>query len=111
MKTRRRAIILVDPVCGVNEKGTRDKNDRNEVLEKGTNLPLDLYPNDIVEVDEEFLPYAEKLGITPSRPFIEQTRQRNRERSARKNNPYGNDFVVYRIDLKKIAGDEILASQ
>ena len=33
--------LLVDPACEVNERGTRDKNDGNEVVDE-CDLPLDL---------------------------------------------------------------------
>ena len=35
-----------------------EKNDGNEVVEEGTIPPLDLYPNEVIEADEETLPYA-----------------------------------------------------
>ena len=34
--------------------------------------------------------------------FLMQTRQSEKTRPAKKNNPHGDDFVVDRIDLKKI---------
>ena len=48
--------LRMDHACGVNEKGTREKNDRNEVVEEGTSPPLDLDPNEVIEADEETLP-------------------------------------------------------
>ena len=30
---------MMDPASEVNEKGTREKNDENEVVEEGTNTP------------------------------------------------------------------------
>ena len=50
--------LLMDPACDVNEKGTREKNDGNEVVEEGTSTPLDLDPNEVIEADGETLPYA-----------------------------------------------------
>ena len=50
----------MDPACEVNEKGTREKNDGNEVIEEGTSTPLDLDPNEVIEADDEILPYAEE---------------------------------------------------
>ena len=41
-----RDYLMMDPACEVNEKGTREKNDRNEVIEEGASTPLDLDPND-----------------------------------------------------------------
>ena len=52
--------IMMDPACEINEKGTREKNDGNEVIEEGTSTPLDLDPNDVIEADDETLPYAEE---------------------------------------------------
>ena len=51
---------MMDPFCGVNEKGPREKNDENEALEEGTIPPRDLNPNEIIEAHEETLPYAEE---------------------------------------------------
>ena len=51
--------LIVDPACEVNEKGTRDKNDGNEVVDY-CDLPLDLELTERVEVDDETLPYAEE---------------------------------------------------
>ena len=50
---------MLDPACEVNEKGIREKKDGNEVLEEGTSPPLDLDPNEKIEVDEETLPNAD----------------------------------------------------
>ena len=49
-------------------------------------------------------------------PFTIQTRQNDRTRSKKKYNPYGDDFVVDRIDLKKtweevVGLEEITVSQ
>ena len=104
---------MMDPACKVNEKGTRGKNDGNEVVEKGSSPPLDLDPNEVIEADEETLPYAEEdwqdpeqmevpKNLEPDLPFTIQTRQSDRTRLTKKTNPYGDDFVVDRIDLKKI---------
>ena len=44
--------------------------------------------------------------MDPDLPFTIQTRTNDRTRFKKKNNPYGDDFVVDRIDLKKI-GEEV----
>ena len=109
---------MMDPACEVNEKGTREKNDGNEVIEEGTSKPLDLDPNEAIEADDETLPYAEEdwqdpeqkevpKNLEPDLPFTIQTRQNDRAKSKRKYNPYGDDFVVDRFDLKKI-GEEVV---
>ena len=119
--------LMIDPACEVNEKGTRGKNDGNEVVEEGTNPPLDLDLNEVMEADEETLPNAEEdwhdpeqreipKNLEPDLPFTKQTRQNDRTRSRKKYNPYCDDLVVDRIDLKKIveevAGlEEITVSQ
>ena len=100
------------------EKGIREKNDGNEVIEEGTSIPLDLDPNDVIEADDETLPYAEEdwqdpeqrevpKNLEPDLPFTVQTRQNDRTRSKKKYNPYGDDFLVDRIDLKKM-GEEVV---
>ena len=110
--------LMMDPACEVNEKGTREKNDGNEVIKEGTSTPLDLDPNDVIEADDETLPYAEEdwqdpeqrevpKNLEPDLPFTIQTRQNDRTRSKKKYNPYGDDFVGDRIDLNKI-GEKVV---
>ena len=88
--------LMMDPACEVNEKGTREKNDGNELVEEGTSLPLDLDLNDVIEADEETLPYAEEDWQDPEQMEV-----------PKKYNPYGDDFVVDRIDLKKIVEEVV----
>ena len=118
--------LMMDPACDVNEKGAREKNDGNEVIEEGTSTPLDLDPNDVIEADDEVLPYGEEDWQDPEQREVPTNLEpdlrsryrlvRMRIRSKKKYNPYGDDFVVDRIDLKKIGEDvvglaEIIVSQ
>ena len=86
--------LIVDPDCEVNERGTRDKNDGNEVVDN-CDLPLELVLTERVEVDDETLPYAEEdwdgpeqtevdKGVQPDFPLTMETRQSKREREARR---------------------------
>ena len=101
--------LIVDPACEVKERGTRDKNDGNEVVDD-CDLPLDLELTERVEVDDETLPYAEEdwdcpeqteidRGIQPDFPLTMETRQSKKGRDKKKYNPYGEDFVIDRIVL------------
>ena len=110
--------LKMDAACEVNEKDTRGKNDGNEVVEKGLSPPLDLDLNEVNEADEETLPYAEEdwqdpermdvpKNLEPDLPFTIQTRQSDRTRLTKEYNPYGDDFVVDRIDLKKIVEEVV----
>ena len=110
--------LMMDPACEVNEKGTREKNDGNEVVEEGTDTPLDLDPNEVIGADDETLPYAEEdwqdpeqtevpKNLEPDLPFMIQTRQKDGTRPRKKYNPYDDDFVVDRIDLKKIVEEVV----
>ena len=105
--------LMMDPACEVNEKGTRGKNNGNEILEEGSTSPLDLDHNEVIETNEKTLPYAEEdwqdpelikvpMNLELDLPFAIQTRQSDRTRPTKKYNPYGDDFVVDRKDLKKI---------
>ena len=105
--------LMMDPACEVNEK-----NDGNDVVEEGTDTPLDLDPNEVIEADDETLPYAEEdwqdpeqievpKNLEPDLPFTIQTRQKDGTRPGKKYNPYGDDFVVDRIDLKKIVEEVV----
>ena len=104
--------MIVDPACEVNERGTRDKNDGNEVVDD-CDLPLDLELTERVEVDDKTLPYAEEdwdcpekieidKGIQPYFPLIMETRQSKRGKNKKKYNPYGEDFVVDRIVVSDV---------
>ena len=110
--------LLMDHACEVNEKGTRGKNDGNEVVEEGSSPPLDLDHNEVIETDEETLPYAEEdwldpeykevpVCLEPDLLFTIQTRQSDRTRLTKKYNPYGDDFAVDRIELKKIVEEVV----
>ena len=79
----------MDPAYEVNEKGTRGKNDGNNVVEDVLNPPLDLDSNEVIEADEETLPYAEDYwqdpeqmavskNLEPDLPFTIHTRQSDR---------------------------------
>ena len=96
-------------ISEVNERGTRDKNDGNEV-EDNCDLPLDLELTERVEVEDETLPHAEedwdaqnRLKMTKEYNltflFTMETRQSNKGRNKKKYNPYGEDFVIDRIVL------------
>ena len=52
--------LMMNPACEVNENVTREKNDGNEVIEDGKSTPLDLNRNEVIEADDETLPYAEE---------------------------------------------------
>ena len=108
---------MMDPACEVNEKGTRGKNDGNEVVE-GSSPPQDPDPNEVIEADEETLPYAEEdcrdpeqmevpKNLEPDLPFKIQTRQSDRTRLTKKYSPYGDEFVLDKIDLKKIVEEVV----
>ena len=104
--------LIVGPACEVNERGTRDKNDGNEVVDD-CDLPLDLELTERVEVDDETLPYAEEdwdcpdqieidKGIQPDFPLTMETRQSKRGKNKKKYNPYGENFVVDRIVVSDV---------
>ena len=98
--------------------GRRTSTKYDEVIEEGTNAPLDMDPNEVIEADDETLPYEEEDWQDPEQmevpknletdlPFTMQTRQSDGTRPRKKYNPYGDDFVVYRIDLKKIVEEVV----
>ena len=86
-----------------------------------------MHPNDAVDAVEKTSPYGVEQWGDPEQveilknteadlPFTVQTRQSSRERRAENSNPYGDDFVIDRKDLKKkaeeLAGlEEVIASR
>ena len=102
---------MMDPACEVNEKGTREKNDGNEIVEEGTSTPLDLDPNEVIEADDETLAYGDEdwqdpeqreapKNLEPDLPLTIQTRQNDKTRPRKRYDPYGENFVVDRKDLR-----------
>ena len=64
-------LFDLDPACEVNERGTLDKNDGNEVVDD-FDLPLDLELAERAEVDDETLPYAEEDWDRPEQTEIDK---------------------------------------
>ena len=111
----------------MNERGTRDKNDGNEVMVDDCDLPLDLELTERVEIDHETPPYAEEdwdcpaqnevdKGVQPDFSFSMETRQGKKGKNKKKCNPYGEDFVIDRIVLSDVMDsmmglDEIVVPQ
>ena len=63
--------MIVDPACEVNERGTRDKNDRNDVVDN-CDLPLDLESTERVEVDDKTHPYVEEDWDCPGQNEVDK---------------------------------------
>ena len=88
-------------------EGHQGKNDGYETLEERSSPPLDLDSNQVIEANEETLPYAEEVWHRGSQElsFAIPTRHGERSGVTKKYNPYGDDFVVDRIDLKKMVAE------
>ena len=118
--------FIVDPACEMNERGTHDKTDVNEVVDN-YDLALDLELTERVEVEDETLPCAEEdwespeqtevdKGLKPDFPFTMETRKGKRGKNKTKYNPYGENFVIDRLVLSDMMDslvglDEVVASQ
>ena len=59
-----RDYLMMDPACEVNEKATREKNEGIEVIEEGASTPLGLFPNEVIEADDENYPTQKLTGKT-----------------------------------------------
>ena len=108
------------------ERGTRNKNDGNEVI-ADCDQPHGLELTERMEVDDETLSYAEEdwdcseqtevdKEVGPDFPFTMETRQGKTGSIKKKYNPYGVDFVVDRIVLRDVADSieglgEVVVSQ
>ena len=86
--------LIVDPAYEVNERGTRDKNDGNEVMD-GCDLPLDLELTKRIEIDDKTLPYVEEdwncpkqtdidRKVEPDFPWTMETRQSKKGKDKKK---------------------------
>ena len=76
-------------------------------------MTLGLDPNEVIEADEATIRYAEGDSYNPEQnkipknmqqvmPFTMQTRQSSRAIPAKNYNPYVDDLVLDKIDLKKV---------
>ena len=101
-----------------NEIGTSKNNEGNEALGERISPPLDLEPKESIEADLKTLPYSQEdwespkqievpKNMEPDLRFLMQTRQSDRAKPAKNYNPFGDNFVVERIDLKKILKDMV----
>ena len=83
--------LIMNLACEVNEMDTREKNDGNKVVEEGKSTPLDLDSNEVIEADDETLPYGEEdwqdpeqrevpKNLEPDLPLTIQTRQNDKTR-------------------------------
>ena len=57
--------LMMDPACEVNEKGTRQNE--NKVVEEATSTPLDLDPIEVIEADDETYHTQKKTGRIPNK--------------------------------------------
>ena len=64
--------LMMEPACEVNQKGTRGKNDGNEVIKEKSSPPLDLDPKEVIEAKEETLPSAEEDWRDPEQMEVSQ---------------------------------------
>ena len=100
--------LLVEPVCEVNEKGTREKNDGNE--------DLSLDDNEKIEADSEAESFLEEDGNDPKQdegpnwtepdlPITAGTRSGNRKRTGMGYNRYGDDFLIEKIQADELSNE------
>ena len=78
---------------------------------------MDLDPNEVITQTMKLYPMQKNWqdpeqreapkNLEPDLPLTIQTRQNDKTRPRKRYNPYGDDFVVDRIDLKKI-GEEVV---
>ena len=61
--------LIVDLACEVNERGTREKNDGNEVVDD-CDLPLDTELTEQIKIDAVTLPYVEEDWNDPEQTEV-----------------------------------------
>ena len=104
--------VIVDPACEVNERGARDKNDRNETV-VDYDLQLDLELTEQTKMNDETLTYTEKhwnhlrqteidKGVENSFPLTMEMRHGKRGGDKKEYNPLSEDFVVDTIVLDDV---------
>ena len=69
--------LMMDLACEVNERGAREKNDGNEALEERASPPLNLDPNEIIEADEETLPFPQEDWENPEQIEVPKNREKD----------------------------------
>ena len=103
--------LLVEPACEVNEKGTREKNDGNEDVSMDDNEKIDA-DSDAGSTAEEDWNDPEQNEVPkwtePVLPRTAGTRNGNRKRTGMRNNRYGDDFLIDKIQPDEI-GEELVS--
>ena len=103
--------LLVEPACVVNKTGTTEKNDGNE--------DMSLDDNEKIEADSEAESFVEEDWNNPEQdevpkwtepdlPITAGTRNGNRNRTDMRNNRYGDDFLIDKIQSDELS-DELLS--
>ena len=101
----------LEPACEVKEKGTRKKNNGNE--------DLSLDDSEKIEADSDAESFAEEDWIYPEQnevpkwtepdlPITAGTRSGNRKRTGMRNNRYGDDFLIDKIEPDEVS-EELLS--
>ena len=101
---------MVEPVCEVNKKGTRKKNDGNK--------DVSMDDNEKIEADSDAESFAKEDWNDPERnevpkwtepdlPITAGTRSGNRRRTGMRYNRYGDDFLVDKIQPDELS-EELL---
>ena len=99
--------LLVEPVCEVNEKGTREKNDGNENLSLDDNEKIEA--DSFVEEDWNDPDQGEVPKWTePDLPIPAGTRRGNRKRTGIRYNRNGDGFLIDKIQPDELS-EELLS--
>ena len=103
--------LLVEPACQVNEKGTREKNDRNEdaSMDDNEKIEADSDAESFLEEDWNDPEQNEVPKWTePNMSITAETRSGNRKRTGMRYNRYGDDFLIDKIQPDEL-GEELLS--
>ena len=92
--------LVVEPVCELNEKGTREKNDGNENMSMDENEKIDEGSDDGTFEEEDWNEpdqNEEPKSKEPDMPITTEKRRGGRKKTSLRYNRYGDDFLSDKI--------------
>ena len=88
--------LIVKPACEVNEKGTREKSDGNEISSLGEKERIDVYS------DEEV-----SKSVKPCKLMAMEMRKSGRKKTSMTYKSYGEDFLIDKIKPDEIGAEMV----
>ena len=100
--------LLVEPACEVNEKGTREKNDGNEVMSMDDNEKMEVGSHEGSFAEEDWnLPDLDKVPKWTDQSATKKTRRGGRKKTIMRYKRYGDDFLIDKTQPEELGAEMV----